>query len=190
MNAAAEQNTAEQPEQSPKHDRLYDGDTFEHRGYTFRVRYPRDEDMGEPWKEHDGHGIVSEWTRREKRPGERILIEDRGSRRYYAVAASTRIARRDGWGCGEPSHTHLTRGDEIVCAVEQDYQHLRAWCQDEWHWIGVVVTLQDYEPEERESVWGIESSEEQYLTETAYELADEILSRVEVDEPNVQLSEN
>lgn len=36
---------------------LYDGDTFEHSGYTFRVQFKRDDDTGPPWEECDGHGL-------------------------------------------------------------------------------------------------------------------------------------
>jgi hypothetical protein len=43
-------------------------DTIEINGLTFRVTVERDEDMGEPWKEHDGHGVVSNWTTRSKSP--------------------------------------------------------------------------------------------------------------------------
>ncbi len=64
----------------PKFNRFAcDGDTVEveHEGFTLRATVHRDDDMREPWREHDGHGIVSEWTSRDKRPGERILNRGR-----------------------------------------------------------------------------------------------------------------
>jgi hypothetical protein len=198
-------------------ERLYDGDTFEHRGYTFRVTFPRDEQYEEPWKAHDGHGIVSDWTTREKRAGERVLASDRQHKRYYDVQATIALARRDGWGpvhcrvCGEESggagssmygtvHKYgpvehgpfvpESKRQQAARAVEADFEYCRAWCADEWEWLGVVVELVE-DPEKRASVWGIESlSTPEYFAETAYELADEVLSTVEVDEPRVQLSEN
>lgn len=66
--------------------------------FTVTARIVRDEHMGAPWEEHDGHGPVSEWTDRAKRPGERVLNEDRGSKRYYDFQEAVKIARRDGWG--------------------------------------------------------------------------------------------
>lgn len=79
---------------------LSDAETFDYRGHSFRVRFKRDDNMGEPWKEHDGHGVVSEWTTRDKAPHERILVSNHygNSRRYYDVKASTLLARKYGWG--------------------------------------------------------------------------------------------
>jgi hypothetical protein len=79
---------------------LYDGDTFEHAGNLFRVTFPRDDDHGAPWDEEDGHGPVTGWESRGKRPGEMVLSEDsRGrAKRFYDFAEAVRIARRDGWG--------------------------------------------------------------------------------------------
>jgi hypothetical protein len=190
-------------------ERLHDNDTFEHRGYTFRVRFERDDYMGEPWKEHDGHGVVTDWTSRDKAPYERILVSDRHgrSRRYYDVQASTKLARKDGWGCSHGRHVatlenpptraahqvywhgHTSQGAATACAVNEDFENLRAWCNDEWEWTRVVVTLdgEDY----MEALSGIDGYRDgKYCTEVAYELADEILSRVEVANPDIQLSVN
>jgi hypothetical protein len=198
-----------------KRSRLFDDDTFEVRGYRFRVRFPPDEDHGAPWEDYDGHGIVSDWTTRSKRAGERVLSEDHNSKRYYDVAASIKIAKKDQWGpihcaiCDKSDHgpydqqygphakdhnfTAEPAGITAARAVERDYEFLRGWCNDEWHYCGVVVTLieeDDEDSEEEESVWGIEDNADEYLTATAYELADEILSRIEVEDPDVVLSEN
>jgi len=180
---------------------LTDGDTFEHRGYSFRVRFQHDDDMREPWKEHDGHGIVSEWTSRDKAPYERILVSDRSSCRYYDVQASTKLARKDGWGCSHSTHDgktftsgHNTKRAAIACAVNEDFENLRAWCNDEWEWTIVSVTLLDENgraTSERECIGGIDSYRDGcYCTDTAYELANVILSRVEVEHPDVILSIN
>lgn len=71
---------------------------FEIDGRRFRATAPRDDHMGAPWEEHDGHGPVSEWTSRDKAPGELVLAEGRHSKRFYDFAEACRIARRDGWG--------------------------------------------------------------------------------------------
>lgn len=185
------------PAQQQPRQQLYDDTTFTHRGYTFKVRFPHDEDHGAPWEECDGHGPVSDWTRRAKRPGERILIEDRESRRYYDVAEALQIARRDQWNTlsiPAPAGGETPR-QQAARAVEADYEYLRRWCRDEWQYVGVVVCLCDDDGNAdggegtEASVWGIESDADDYLTETAYELADEIMARIEVEQP-AQLSEN
>lgn len=187
---------------------LCNGDTFEYRGRTFKYHADPDEFMSAPWDEHDGHGVISEWTTREKSPGERILCEDHRSKRYYDVQATMVRARTDGWGCPHteahevngvrfvfPGHT--TPGKVASCAVEEDYRRMRGWCAGDWCWVSVRVELVEYDDDDDEvttdegdSLSGIESDDDSYLVSVAYELADQIMSRVEVDEPEVQLSEN
>lgn len=150
-------------------------------GLKFRVSIHRDEDMREPWKEHDGYGVVSEWTRRDKHPHERVLISDgRGSKRLYDVQASMDIALRDGWGCPNPEGK--TKRQIAAEAVELDYQRLRGWCMDEWHWCWVGVQLLGKDgsvvPGYRESLGGIESDAGEYLDEVARELAESIAATV------------
>jgi hypothetical protein len=156
---------------------LYDGDTFEHAGNLFRVTFPRDDDHGAPWDEEDGHGPVTGWESRGKRPGEMILSEHRGSRRFYDFAEAVRIARRDGWDA--PPFKQGTRGAQAARAALADFDRLRRWCADDWCYVGVIVTLvdddEDEMPEFSASVWGIESDASDYLEETARELADEVL---------------
>jgi hypothetical protein len=57
-----------------------------------------------------------------------------------------------------------------------DYDRLRKWCSDQWHYCGIVVTAY------REgialgsaSLWGIESDAGDYLLEVANELLPEAL---------------
>ena len=151
--------------------------TFELDGRTFIVRIEDDTATGEPWKEHDGHGVISEWTRRDMAPGERALVSDRGSHRYYDIKATLVIALRDGWdaapiGQGTPE-------ERAARAVEADFQRMRAWCNGEWSWVGVVVHLECPECGAEHSgkfasLWGIESDAGEYLDEVARELAGEI----------------
>lgn len=161
----------------------YDTYTIELDGLTFQVAYHYDGDMGEPWKVHEGHGVVSEWTTRDKSPGERILNQDRTSKRYYDFMESVKIALRDGWGDGK-SADGRTKRQIAASAVELDYARMKAWCDDEWHWMGIVVTLLDtdgHKTNETENLWGIESDSGDYRKETALELAGEIVSRVPED---------
>lgn len=171
--------------------RLWDGDTFEHKGYTFRVRFARDEFMGAPWDEHDGHGPVSDWRPGyTKRPGERVLHRDREAYRFYDFAEAVKIARRDQWG--SEGDEGLAPGAKAARAAERDFEYLRSWCRDDWQWVSIDVEYVDPVGGvvERESLGGVESSDEAYLTDCAYELADAIVGRLEVDEPDVVPSEN
>lgn len=153
-------------------------ETFEVDGLTFLMRVLRDEDMGEPWKEHDGHGEVSKWTTRDKRPGERVLASDRGSKRYYDFAAAVQIAKRDGWGIAPEKAKGLTKAQIAVAAAEADFDRMKAWCDDEWWWVGVEIKLLDVNghivilsADTRDSLWGIESDSPEYHKTVALEMA-------------------
>ena len=114
----------------------YDHFDFEHNGRTFRAELHYDSDMGAPWIEHDGHGIVSEWETRDKQPGEVIIKDDRGAHRFYDVTATTQRAKRDEWGLNDESRAALARrigraptpGEVTAEAVRLDMERMRAWC--------------------------------------------------------------
>lgn len=153
-------------------------------GHRYLVELANDRDAGPPWEEHDGHGEVSDWTYRRKHPGERVLATDRDCYRYYDVAATIQLAREDGWGIG-PDHVaklaHAlgrtpTARELVACAVELDYEFLRGWCADEWHYVGVVVTEPD--SEETESLWCVEDRDPCYVAEVAFELAADLEHRL------------
>jgi hypothetical protein len=77
----------------------YDSRKVTHDGREFVARFYYDDSHDAPWEREDGHGPVTGWERRDKRPGEWIINEDRGSRRFYDAQEAQRIALRDGWGC-------------------------------------------------------------------------------------------
>lgn len=147
---------------------------LEHKGRLFNVEIVRDEDMGPPWKEHDGHGIISDWTKRPKGPRELVLWRASGGACiYYDVDETLKIAKRDSWGPGTPAE-----------AARADYERMRGWCNDEWYWVGVVVTLLKadddapdgyFETKHGASLWGIESDAGEYLNEVAKELAEQLI---------------
>lgn len=152
--------------------------TCEVDGFTCVARIADDNDYGTPWDNEDGHGPVSEWTRRDKASGERVLCEDRGLKRFYDFAEAVKLARRDGWGSG-PDVPGETAGQKAQRAAEADYQAMRAWCNDEWRYVGVVVAVYQGEPEEgaelaSESLWGIDcnhpNGDNSYLAEVANDL--------------------
>jgi hypothetical protein len=146
------------------------------KGFTITARLEHDPDAGKPWKNCDAYGPVSDWTSRDKKPGERVLCSDRNSRRYYDWAEAIAIAKRDGWDA--PPYGEGTAGQRAERAVQADFERLRAWCNDEWYYVAVVLSvsrngimLDRYAA----SLCGIESDSGEYLTEVANELADEAL---------------
>lgn len=145
-------------------------DTVKCGAYSVRVKCSRDDMMGEPWKEHDGHGPVSDWRAKDsKRAGERILCEDRGMARFYDFAAAVKLAKADGWDA-LPYKTG-TAGERAVRAVEKDMQYLADWCADRWCWVYVVAEVsRNGAVIGQESCGGIES-EGDYWREMAAELA-------------------
>lgn len=164
-------------------------DTITINGLTFSVELEYDCCHGAPWEEEDGHGPVSDWTRRDKRPGERVLHSDHGSRRYYDVAEATRIAKRDGWGVGADARAALvarlgrepTAGEVTAAAVELDYQYLRAWCTNEWSYVVVTVTLLDTDGDETwlyECIGGVGSDDDEHIEGLAQDLAGQIAEQV------------
>lgn len=168
-------------------------ETFDHRGHTFRLTTEHDDCIGEPWKEFDGHGVVSDWTTRDKAPGERVLVTDRNHRRYYDVTATQKIAKRDGWGTADGRRDGETAAQYRARAIDADFRFLQGWCLGEWEYVSVGVILLDEDGEEtgeREYLGGVESSSYDYIEQVGRELADEIIARVEIDEPDVVLSEN
>jgi hypothetical protein len=145
-------------------------------GARLKIAIVPDDTIGAPWEEHDGHGVVSEWTTRDKRPGEMVLASDGRTRRFYDFAESAKIARREGWGVPREDETPRERARRAALA---DYRWLRGWCNDEWQWVGVVVTLETPDDTSRESsLWGLESSGN-YWREVAAELANELLNEKE-----------
>lgn len=146
-------------------------------GCTLSVRVMHDDCMGEPWKEHDGHGPVSEWTTRDKKPGERVLCEDRGRKRFYDFAQAVKMARAEGWDA--PPYGQGTPGERAARAAEADFRRLRGWCEDEWSWIVVGVRL-DVDGEEFQTDYlGAVESDGDCWREQAAEMANAIIGAYE-----------
>lgn len=156
-----------------------------YKGFTISVDWHYDTDHGAPWREEDGHGPVSDWTGYNpgcgdggKRPGQRVLCEDSRSVspvRFYDWQEAIKEAKRDGWGLtdsdkaklasklGKPVES-LTRGEIVNEAVQRDFDYLRAWCNNDWYYVGYVVTIEGDNGEElpwdemgQDSLWGIDS---------------------------------
>lgn len=150
-------------------------------GVDYIVDVVRDDSGESPWNREDGHGEVTEWVRRDKKPGELVLMKDRGSFRYYDYAGAMETAKKDGWGHG-PDVAGETPAQKAHRAVMADYARLKAFCDNEWEYVGVVVypINEDDEPRRKwgELLWGIESdSGDEYFADIAKELAGEVAAR-------------
>jgi hypothetical protein len=157
--------------------------TIEIDGTQFNVYVFPDDCHYAPWEECDGHGPVSEWTSRAKKPGEIELYYDNGWRYYYDFQEACRIARRDGWGCSFPDET-MTKRQIAARAARDDYDRLRHWCNGDWGYVNVQVCLCDDDGDEvdgeSEIMGGFESDDKDSINNIASQLAQEILRRLEV----------
>lgn len=99
------------------------------------------------------------------------------SRRFYDFAEACRIALRDGWNAAPYDVQGETPRQRAAKAARADFERLRAWCNDDWQWCGVIVTASREGIDlGRASLWGIESDAGAYLVEVANELAGEAIA--------------
>lgn len=144
---------------------------FMHQGRNFVAKIVVDETNEPPWSVMDSLGSVTDWTRKDPNPGQKILITDKGCRRYYNHGEAIVKCRGEGI---KPADAHRF--------VNQEYDYFRSWCNDEWHYVGVIVfpitargdELRSY----RECLWGIESNATDHINEAMINLADDILASV------------
>ncbi len=155
--------------------------TIERDGRTFGWIIEPDDRNEPPWTQEDGHGPVTDWTTRDKQPGERVLITDRRSKRFYDFAEACRIARRDGWGVNGGQLPNESAKAYAARAVEADYTRLSAWCNGVWSYVGVVLVplctcCGEGEPDYFHALWGVESDADDYLETVAGELVDQYIA--------------
>lgn len=187
---------------------------LEHDGFALSLSIEHDDTARQPWRDEDGHGPVTDWERRDKRPGELVLCHDHDSYLFYDFAEACRIALRDGWGfLPWDLKTEEIDGDwramagpfvsgvhsDINAAIREvyaahratfpsarayaagaaraDFDRLKAFCDDEWTYIGVVVTASRNGVElGRDSLWGIESDCEEFILDCASDVAAQAVS--------------
>lgn len=170
---------------------LYDGDTFEHDGLTFIIGIENDLDTEAPWVHSDCHGPVSEWTNRDKKPGEIVLHSDGYQKRFYDVAEAQKIALRDKWGIAPERMAEieastgrkLTAKQIAALAVENDFKYLRGWCNDDWRYVGICVrhVSQDELTQYNYACWGVESLDPEHMGDIATECATECARAIKAE---------
>lgn len=148
---------------------------FEHNGLKFRYEIEPDTCHGPPWKEEDGHGPVSDWVRRNKLPHEWVLAWDSGFYRYYDSKEALETALKDGWGPKDPA---MTPRQNAAAAVREDFENLRAWCNNDWSYVIVRVILLDVDEEDTEEDAVLGGVHSDYVDDYLEELAEEILATV------------
>lgn len=167
--------------------------THTYKGHTITVNVHHDEHMGPPWEEHDGHGIVSDWVRRGKAPGELVLCSDRGLSLYYDYSATMKIAKKDGWGLNDEAALARklgrppTKGEIAHTSVVADYEYLRGWCNNEWHWHGYTLDIESPDGEasrNADSCWGYD--DEDYMISEAISQGESIVDGMISDKAKEQ----
>lgn len=143
-------------------------DKIELDGREFSVEIEYDQDAGYPWEDDCiFDGVVSDWERRDKRPSEKILNEDRESKRFFDVKQYIKVAK-----------SHGCTAKQATEQCETSFEYLRRYCSDQWNYVFVTVTLLDEDGEKtdfQQCLGGIESDNDGYLNATSMELARDCL---------------
>lgn len=136
-------------------------------GWTAEIEIQYDEDSGPPWENSDGHGVVTDWQSRDENLEGWELNSDRSSYRYYDWRATLPIAIRDGWDA--PPYKTGTPREQAMRAIKLDYEYLRGWCNGDWCYVGLIVTLKDENGEviDEDSCWGYDAESDEYLCSEA-----------------------
>jgi hypothetical protein len=113
----------------------YDGDvdTVTYQGRTIRIKWEYDQFGGTPWDFY-GSEFVSDWVSRYKRPGEVIICNDRGSKRFYDFADSVAGLKKDG-----------ISGTDADRIAKSHVERFRDWCSDEWYFMTASVSVDGLE---------------------------------------------
>jgi hypothetical protein len=159
---------------------MNDGEIFTHADFPslkFRVHIEPDDNSDPPWENSDGHGPVRgchQWrSRPTKRPGERVLHQDRGTYWFYDWQEACKLARKAGWNA--PPYD---APDRIHRAVQADFDFLRGYLTGDWHYVGVCVSVIDDDGDDltekyEHAVWGFDSNDTSGIAETARDMASE-----------------
>jgi hypothetical protein len=117
----------------------------------------------------------------------RVLADGHGRRDtlWYDVLRTLQKAEAEGWGMDAEwmaAHPDATPAEIRMAAVEKDFEYLSGWYNDDWCYVGVVVTLltepdEDDETEEVDttSCWRFESTDTEGQNEYVRGAAEELL---------------
>lgn len=180
----------------------YNTDTREIDGRKYRIEWQYDDTYGRPEAESDGHGVCADINfdpttfgeDHDPEDGELDLEEvvrhkmmrvlDTASRRQtwyrvYDVWETMKVAKKDGWGVANPAG--LTPDEIIAKAIDNDFNYLQGWYNDDWYWCGITVMILDEEGDptgDEASLWGLTSDDAECHEEVIKELVSEIQRQV------------
>ena len=160
-------------------------ENFTYEGFDFMVEIKNDADHEAPWDDGDNNGIVFN-RRGKKHPSERIIHNDGTNLTLYDWQGTIAKAEVEGWGLYPEAEQKLaqslghmpTKRQIVEAAVARDYEMMRSWCNNEWHYVGVVVRLPDEWGGREESVWGIPDNDTDVINEVRNELADSLITHI------------
>jgi len=110
-----------------------DVDTVTYQGRTIRIKWEYDQFGGTPW-DFSGSEFVSDWVGRDKRPGEVVICNDRGSKRFYDFADSVAQLKKDG-----------ISGTDADRIAKSEAERFRDWCNDQWYFMTASVSVDGLE---------------------------------------------
>ena len=107
------------------------------------------------------------------------LIPPQFSSVYFGTDDARIVAEwwRDRGNEENAKRCHISKREIAARAARADFEFLRKWCTDQWHYVGIVVTLDD---DDEQSLWGIECGDtgygdcSTYLTKVAGNLANQL----------------
>lgn len=145
--------------------------------HVLNVTWYPDYLAGPPWREGGTLGSVTDWTTRAKGPGERVLAVDNRSRRLYDWSGAVRAGRAEG-----------VSGEVAARQAGAEYERMRAWCDNEWFYVGYVASIDGDEDHPAlcgcGALWGIDG-DEKYRASLVEELrvaAEEWFARESLEE--------
>ena len=109
-------------------------------GYNFIIVNELDDNIA-PWGYCDNEAdLVSDWTQRDKKPGEMILNTHRRFKRFFDYQAACKYALKYQWGSRDalPGDTKKQIASKAALNL---FNYWRSWFDDEWTYRYVEITL-------------------------------------------------
>ena len=111
-------------------------------GYNFIIVNELDDDCT-PWEYLDNDAnIISDWTRPDKKPGELILNTGGTFKRFFDYQLACKYALDNQWGSRDSLPTDTKKQIASKAALNL-FNYLRSWCNDEWVYRYIKITLID-----------------------------------------------
>lgn len=151
-------------------------------GHRIVIKWYYDHTCGPPHEHEDGHVVVYEAHKTEKRQGDsEIAYLGHGRSLFLDHRASMEKALREGWGLPPKEFERLsqqlerfaTEEEMALSAVMLDADYIRDWYHDRWHWCWYRIKIKDPGGRTvyRDTLGGIDSPSLEEFQEEAVENA-------------------